>query len=597
MAAEKILDDAKMGIAKWRPVEFATSPDDRVRQLSQFFSSWSGVKRDVCPRLPAYVSRLIKDCVDSLEIVRHAEPFNKDTLLLNLTGEEKETLLTLKTYGTQIGFNLTDKNFGPALYSRTDFLKQCQLHLDSPDGTYIKVPMSRKEVLEGSLWRLRKLLNRHRDYHGGPLSRLCNTFLRFAEKSVAEGILNKFYIIWKLHKAAKANGLYSRPIASGIGFFTEQMSHYLDSQLKDAVFRHDYVLKDSTQLARILNKLRIVQDEPVFIAAADVCALYPSIPLQDGLKALRWFLDEYMPELHNKAKHLYVAIAQFILQSNFIECVGIDDAIYLQQIGTAMGTSFSVVYAIIFMLWLEQPIVTKFQRFIALYKRFIDDLILIWNGPFDQLKAFVQEYNARHPAIKLEWQGRLDELQSADLRMVRRGTCMDLSVSVKQVGDAYTFPFHVHRKMGSSYGYLPYKSFHQRHVHPGWIKAELIRLLTHSSTEEAWTQERAFFKGKLRARGYPIQFLNRAFHQVSWADRQTHLCRRGRKRGGDTFFQQYMGCVMTLPNTPWIRSLRRRLELDLDIGDLNEPGHDSIFPRRAFIAYSNCRPLGALLKR
>jgi hypothetical protein len=375
------------------------------------------------------------------------------------------------------------------------------------------------------------------------------------------------------------------------------MSHFLDSQLKDAVFRHDFVLKDSTELARTLEKLKIVQDEPVFIAAADVCSLYPSIPLADGLKALKWFLDEYMPQLHDNAKHLYVAIAQFILQSNFIECDGIDDVIYLQEIGTAMGTSFSVVYAIIFMLWLEQPIITNFQHFIALYKRFIDDLILIWKGPFDQLKAFINVFNTRHSSIKLEWQGGIDALGFADLRVVRKGVCMDLAMSVKKVGKTYTFPFNIYRKAGSSYGYLPYNSFHQQHVHPGWIKAELLRLLTHSSTEEAWIQERAFFMGKLRARGYPVQFLNRAFKQVSWADRQSHLCRRGRKRGGDAFFQEYMGCVMTLPNTPWIKSLRRRLDLDLDIGALNEPGKEAVFPRNAFVAYSNCRPLGALLKR
>ena len=49
-------------------------------------------------------------------------------------------------------------------------------------------------------------------------------------------------------------------------------------------------------------------------------------------------------------------------------------------VGTAMGTSFSVVYAVIFMIWLETPIVNdvRFRQYIRLLKRFIDDLFLIW---------------------------------------------------------------------------------------------------------------------------------------------------------------------------------------------------------------------------
>ncbi len=55
-----------------------------------------------------------------------------------------------------------------------------------------------------------------------------------------------------------------------------------------------------------------------------------------------------------------------------------------------MGTSFSVVYAIIFMMWLETPIVNdeRFRSCIQLYKRFIDDLFVIWTGPVAPEDAF-----------------------------------------------------------------------------------------------------------------------------------------------------------------------------------------------------------------
>ena len=47
-----------------------------------------------------------------------------------------------------------------------------------------------------------------------------------------------FYIIWKLHKAANAFGLRSRPIAAAIDYVTGPVSHFLHSQVKEAVWKH-----------------------------------------------------------------------------------------------------------------------------------------------------------------------------------------------------------------------------------------------------------------------------------------------------------------------------------------------------------------------
>ena len=69
----------------------------------------------------------------------------------------------------------------------------------------------------------------------------------------------------------------------------------------------------------------------------------------------------------------------------------VERAINRQMIGTAMGATFSVIYAIIFMIiWLDTLIVSdkRFSQFIRLYKRFIDDLFLIWSGPADILCDF-----------------------------------------------------------------------------------------------------------------------------------------------------------------------------------------------------------------
>ena len=69
-------------------------------------------------------------------------------------------------------------------------------------------------------------------------------------KAVKGRRLRNFYIVWKLHKAANAFCLRSRPIAAAIDYVTGPASHFLHSQLKEAIWKHPHVLKDSLDLIR-----------------------------------------------------------------------------------------------------------------------------------------------------------------------------------------------------------------------------------------------------------------------------------------------------------------------------------------------------------
>ena len=53
------------------------------------------------------------------------------------------------------------------------------------------------------------------------------------------------------------------------------------------------------------------------------------------------------------------------------------------------------------------------------------------------------------------------------------------------------FKFGVNRKPGpwSANAFLPYGSYHSRYVFRAWLKAEIHRLLTHSSNINIWLEE------------------------------------------------------------------------------------------------------------
>jgi hypothetical protein len=74
----------------------------------------------------------------------------------------------------------------------------------------------------------------------------------------------------------------------------------------------------------------------------------------------------------------YLELAKFVLVNDYVECKGIQGA-FLQKIGTEMETSFPATYALIFMIWLETPLIVDFLLYLVLYKRNIDDILLIWS--------------------------------------------------------------------------------------------------------------------------------------------------------------------------------------------------------------------------
>ena len=85
-----------------------------------------------------------------------------------------------------------------------------------------------------------------------------------------------------------------------------------------------------------------------------------------------------------------------------------------------MGTSCLVVYAVFSMIRLETPIVEdpKFRQFIKLYKRFIDEIFLIWTGSAAALCAFRRALVSADETIELDWGGYERQVDALDPAVV-----------------------------------------------------------------------------------------------------------------------------------------------------------------------------------
>jgi len=91
-----------------------------------------------------------------------------------------------------------------------------------------------------------------------------------------------------------------------------------------------------------------------------------------------------------------------VLSSNIFE---FDKKLYKQMIGTAMGTSCAPSYANIFMGEIDEKILALSKTIsnkgpIIFYKRYIDDIFLIWDDAVDSLTIFLDKLNYLHPTLR-----------------------------------------------------------------------------------------------------------------------------------------------------------------------------------------------------
>ncbi len=257
-----------------------------------------------------------------------------------------------------------------------------------------------------------------------------------------------------------------------------------------------------------------------------------------------------------------------------------------------MGTAFSVMYAIIYMIYIETPVIRQFQAFITLYKRYIDDCIVIWTGPEADFDLFKAAFAARHPRIKLEW---ADTVGASSLAHSNRAVFMDCDIQRVHHGTSVEFSFSVYHKPLNSYQYLPYGSFHPKHMFAGFVKAELLRYLSHSSSFEVFQREYLLFYKHLRSRGYRDRTLQALFHQVDWKDRQ--YVARPPESSADGKFNHLKGCVWTLTHRPGTDQVSQLLSPLLDIQRQLDAPHHAAFAPRALVARKAGPTLGSLIGR
>ena len=284
-------------------------------------------------------------------------------------------------------------------------MRSCTEHLSStqlqPDGSefpyYMKVD---EEIIEETKKKIKDVLE-------DGLKNKIITKEEMEAMDPSEKKPAKFYQIFEVHKEHEIDR--ERPIISGSGSYTENISLYVEHHLKEHANKHHSYLQDSPDFLgelEKLNEMQMIEDGDILVSI-DVSGLYTNIPQWEGLDAA----IEVLEERNDKTvpTEFILELLELVLKHNIFE---FNNELFIQMIGTAMGTRPAPSYANIFMAKkIDSKIVTlandNDQRNNALnqnnpvrfFKRFLDDIFLAYTGSLTNLHRFLSELNNIHPTI------------------------------------------------------------------------------------------------------------------------------------------------------------------------------------------------------
>ena len=341
------------------------------------------------------------------------------------------------------------------------------------------------------------------------------------------------YFLRKIHKTP--HGL--RPIVSGTNGPTETISAFLDNILTPYVMQCKFVAKNSTEIINLIETTPLPTN--CMLGTLDVKSLYLTIPQEQGIE---WVLTRIYtsPSPPKFPKEFLYQLLKFILSHNIFK---FGDHSYQQCSGIAMGTRCAPNFANIYMAVLEESF---FQRRKTLgmprpvfYKRYIDDILIIWNYTLPQWEQFVASLDSYHEAIKFTNETSDLKVNFLDITIYKgprfaENNILDIA--------PYSKPCH-------QYNYLHFNSCHPRHIFHGIIIGEAKRFLRNSSNLDTYNKAIVELVEHFHKRGYPLKFIKKHLKNITFSTRANLL----HSSKFNTYLSRPDSTTLKIPYHPGVR--------------------------------------------
>ena len=311
----------------------------------------------------------------------------------------------------------------------------------------------------------------------------------------------QFYLLPKIHK--DASNPPGRPIVSGSGSPTEKISQFVDHFIGQLVPLSKSYVRDSTNLINILKDFNI--HPGILLCTLDVTSLYTNIPHLEGIQSIKEMLAIHKSPDTLPHNSYIIELLELVLTNNHFEFNG---EFYHQVSGTAMGTKLAPSYANLFMAKFEDKHVYTYPLQPLLWKRFIDDIFLIWPHGKKSLLDFIEHLNTVHPTIKFT-----SDISDTQI------TFLDLSIYISQS----TLHTRLYTKPTDSHMYLNYFSEYPMSLKKSIPYSQFLRLKKIHSENHHLLESQIHLYFYLRWREYPHHTILQAWTDTNKFTREQLL--------------------------------------------------------------------------
>ncbi len=391
----------------------------------------------------------------------------------NLTTAEHEALLKLSK-NDQIEIKPADKGGAIVVLNRADYENEClrQLHNKSH---YARTGIDLTPTVATTITNYLRLCKKQGTIPDKVVDHLIPKSPRTA----------LFYILPKIHKENNPG----RPIISANECPTEKISQYVDFYISPLAREVPSYIKDTNDFLCFLHDLGQIPPDTI-LCTIDVSALYTSIPHDEGIQAVKDALNtrntQYPPT--SVVTHL----VRLILTNNVFR---FNKTYYRQIQGTAMGTKMAPSYAILFMASLEAKLL-EYPKPPRIWKRYVDDVIILYDHGEEELLKFLEHLNTSHPTIKFTSEHSLNTINFLDVQVTK-------NAQGYLTTDLYTKPT-------DSHAYLNYSSCHPRHIVNSIPYSQAVRIKRICSDPDQCMSRLKDLKSNLQARGFPARLIQRS---------------------------------------------------------------------------------------
>ena len=349
--------------------------------------------------------------------------------------------------------------------------------------------------------------------------------------------------------------------------------------------KHFSYLQDTPDFLRLLED-EVNTGDPLpantIIACIDVCGLYTNIPMDEGIDAVREALEERLDK--SVSTEFIVRLLELVLKFNIFE---FDNQLFKQLIGTAMGTKCAPNYSNLFMARKIDPEVIKMAikhgegTFpIRLFRRFLDDIIMLWCGTVESLHSFIEEINGINSSIQFTLSHTIlpsemtTNTPSCPCEKTTSLAFLDTSLSIRNGRVAVD----LFKKPTDRNQYLLTSSCHPAHVTnniPYSLALRIVRICTDSETRDLRLNE---LKDMLLARNYKPGVVNAAVEKARKIPRLEAL----QKVEKESSQQRPVFVVLYDPRLPSITNIVRKHWRSMVTRD---PNMKEVFPDPPLVAY------------